>query len=142
MMRASNHVQAQAVVELAITLPILLLLMLGLINLGLLVHAQITLTHASWEGARVGATLRQISGEGDPEIIGAVHRSLAGLNIGAVQISIIPDELARDQMSWPGPRGEPLTVKLTYPMQVHLPIPITVPLQAAATSRIEYQNPP
>ena len=40
--------QGQAIVEFAVVLPILLLLMLGLINLGLLINAQIILTQAAW----------------------------------------------------------------------------------------------
>ena len=79
----------QSVVELAITLPILLLLMLGLVNLGLLMHAQIVLTNAAWEGARAGATITDPV-HGDEEIVGAVQRSLSGLDASRVTIDIDP----------------------------------------------------
>ncbi|MCK5052976.1 MAG: pilus assembly protein [Anaerolineales bacterium] len=133
--------RGQAIVEFAVVLPILLLLMLGLINLGVLINAQIILTQAAWEGARAGTTLNPSLGEGDAEIIGAVQASLIGLSdLSSVTVSINPDEAARATMSWPKPRGEPLTVRLAYPMNLALPLPLTVTLGAEATSRIEYSN--
>ncbi len=138
---AFRRPRAQALVELAITLPILLLLILGMVNLGLFIRAQIVLTQAAWEGARAGATLSNPS-QGDAEIIGAVHRALSGLDPGHVRIDIDPaaDEYPRDQ-PWPLPRGYPLTVRLEYPLTLNLPFPVTVQVRAEATSRMEYSNP-
>ena len=133
--------RGQAIVEFAVVLPILLLLMLGLINLGVLINAQIILTQAAWEGARAGTTLNPSLGEGDAEIMGAVQASLIGLsNPTSVTVNIHPGEAARAALPWPKPRGEPLTVRLAYPMNLALPLPLTVTLGAEATSRIEYSN--
>jgi hypothetical protein len=133
--------QGQAIVEFAVVLPILLLLMLGLINLGVLINAQIILTQAAWEGARAGTTLDPSLGEGDAEITGAVQASLTGLSDpNSVTVNIYPNEATRAVMPWPKPRGEPLTVRITYPMNLALPLPITITLGAEATSRIEYSN--
>jgi len=133
--------KGQAIVEFAVVLPILLVLMLGLINLGVLINAQIILTQAAWEGARAGTTLDPSMGEGDAEITGAVQAALTGLSDAtSVTVNINPDEPARASMPWPKPRGEPLTVRLAYPMKLSLPLPITVTLGAEATSRIEYSN--
>ena len=133
----------QAVVEFAIVIPVVLLLMVGLINLGVIINAQIILTQAAWEGARTGATLDPLKGEGDSEIEGAVQRSIQGLSDpAAVLISITPDESDRSAMGWPKPRGEPLEVRLTYPLQMALPLPINISLGAVSTSRIEYSNLP
>lgn len=131
----------QSVVELAITLPILLLLMLGLVNLGILMHAQIVLTNAAWEGARAGATITDPS-HGDEEIIGAVQRSISGLDAALVTIDIDPeqDEPPRDQPG-PMPRGRPLAVSLEYRLTMSLPLVIEVPVRARAVSRMEYRNP-
>jgi hypothetical protein len=131
----------QSVVELAITLPILLLLMLGLVNLGILMHAQIVLTNAAWEGARSGATITDPA-HGDEEIIGAVQRSLSGLDAARVTIDIDPeqDEPPRDQPG-PMPRGQPLAVSLEYRLTMSLPLVIEVPVRARAVSRMEYRNP-
>jgi hypothetical protein len=131
----------QAVVELAITLPVLLLLIIGLINVGLLVNAQITLTQAAWEGARAGATLTDPA-NGDAEISGAVRGALTGLDASRLRIEINPaqNEPPRNQ-PWPLPRGYPLTVRLQYRLALTLPFEIEVPLWAQAVSRMEYQNP-
>lgn len=139
----ARYVYGQAVVEFAIILPVLLLLMIGLINLGVIINAQIILTQAAWEGARTGSTLDPFEGEGDAEIQGAVQRSLRGLNDpSAVQIEIVPDEGARSAMPWPEPRGEPLVIRLAYPLYLSLPFPINLTLGAEASSRIEYSNLP
>lgn len=132
----------QAAVELAITIPVLLLLILGMINLGSLVNARIILTQAAWEGARAGATLDISRGEGDEAIYGAVKQALVGLDPERVQIEIDPtvDQHPRDLPS-PHPRGSPLTVTLNYPMPLSLPFPLVVDLSSQATSRIEYSNP-
>jgi Flp pilus assembly protein TadG len=141
--RSGHSKPGQAVVEFAIVLPVLLILLIGLINLGFLINTQIILTQAAWEGARTGATLDPTSGEGDNEIIGAVQSALSGLtDPSVVGITISPDETARAAMSWPKPRGEPLTVDLSYPLNLSLPVPISVQLGASATSRIEYSNNP
>jgi hypothetical protein len=133
--------QGQAVVELAMTLPVLLLLILGLINLGLMINAQIVLTQAAWEGARAGATLTD-PGHGDSEIIGAVLRAATGLDAAGVEIDIDPTQSQppRNQ-PWPSPRGYPLTVRLSYKMTLALPFTPQVRLGAQAVSRMEYQNP-
>jgi hypothetical protein len=133
---------AQAAVELAITIPVVLLLILGMINLGSMVNAQIILTQAAWEGARAGATLDISLGEGDDQIYGAVRRALAGLDPDQIQIEIDPseDQHPRD-LPGPQPRGTPLTVTLEYPLALSLPFPLVVDLSSQATSRIEYSNP-
>lgn len=139
--KTSRPPGGQAVVELAMTLPVLLLLILGLINLGLMINAQIILTQAAWEGARAGATVSNPA-NGDAEVTGAVLQAVAGLNAEAVDIDIEPaqDEPPRNQ-PWPMPRGYPLTVRLNYTMSLALPFAPQVRLGAQAVSRMEYQNP-
>src|SRR3990170_5640593 len=99
---------AQALVEFAVVLPILLLLMIGLVNLGILVNAQIVLTQAAWEGARAGATIQDPL-TGDEEIIGAVRRAASPLEADAVLIEIDPaqSDYPRTEPA-PLPRGHPL----------------------------------
>lgn len=132
----------QALVEFAVVLPILLLLMVGLVNLGILVNAQIVLTQAAWEGARAGATISDPT-VGDDEIIGAVRRAAGSLNADAVLIEIDPtqSDYPRDEPA-PLPRGHPLAVRLEYPLTLNLPFTVTIPVRAEAVSRMEYSNPP
>jgi len=133
---------AQALVEFAIVLPILLLLMIGLVNLGILVNAQIVLTQAAWEGARAGATIQNPL-TGDEEIVGAVRRAARPLEAEAVLIEIDPahSDYPRTEPA-PLPRGHPLTVRLEYPLTLNLPFTVTIPVRAEAVSRMEYSNPP
>jgi hypothetical protein len=139
--RQPTPASGQSVVELAITLPVLLLLMLGLVNIGILMNAQIILTHAAWEGARAGALITDPE-RGDEQIIGAVQAALAGVDADRVSIEIDPtqEEYPRDQPG-PLPRGHPLTVRLELRLPMALPLAVTIPLRAEAVSRMEYQNP-
>lgn len=132
---------AQAVVEFALVLPVLLLLTIGLINVGLMIEAQLELSHAAWEGARAGATMRDPS-SGDDEITGAVLAALSLVDADLVEIDINPSaqEWPRTE-PWPLPRGYALTVRLRYTFPLMLPLAPTVPLEAQAVSRMEYQNP-
>ena len=141
--RLRDRELGQNVVEFALVLPLLLTLMLGLINIGLMVNSQIILTYAAWEGARVGATLDVGQGEGDAEIVAAVLASLTGLtDIGRVEVEISPTEDERAILAWPGPRGQTLSVRLTYAFTASLPLQIELNLEASAVSRMEYSNPP
>jgi hypothetical protein len=131
----------QALVEFALVIPLLLLLMVGVINTGILVNAQVILTQAAWEGARAGATLVDPV-RGDQMIVGAVQRACPGLNTDDLVIAIAPaeDEYPRDQ-PWPLPRGYPLQVEVDYPLKLHMPWEVTIWLEAKAVSRMEYSNP-
>jgi hypothetical protein len=123
-------------------LPILLLLILGLVNLGVLITTHIVCTQAAWEGARAGATLTDPA-HGDAEIMGAVRSALTGLDAGRAEVDIDPtqSEFPRNR-PYPMPRGEPLTVSVEYPLTLYVPFPISVPVIAKAVTRMEYQNPP
>ena len=100
-----THHHGQTLVELAVALPILLMVMLGTVNLGLLMSSQLILTQAAWEGARAGATLGDPD-HGDAEIIAAVQQAASGLDTSRLAIEIQPSEheYPRDQ-PWPMPRG-------------------------------------
>lgn len=130
----------QALVEFAFVLPILLLLMVAMIDFGIIMHAQIVVTNAAWEGARAGATIVNPA-QGDEEIIGAVHQASYGLNKDNLVIDIDPeqDEAPRNQ-PFPAPRGAPLTVTISYTVQLTFPS-ISVPVTGQAVTMMEYQNP-
>jgi len=130
----------QALVEFAFILPILLLLMVVLIDVGILLYTQVTVNNAAWEGARAGATIVNPS-QGDQEIIAAVHQAAYGLDSDQITVDIDPeqDESPRNQ-PFPAPRGEPLTVTVMYDLNLAFPA-IDVPLTSRAVARMEYQNP-
>ena len=132
--------RAQALVEFAFVLPILLLLLVAVIDFGIVFYTQMALTNAAWEGARAGATIIDPS-QGDLEITGAIHSAAYGLDISRLAIDIDPtqDEPPRNQ-PFPAPRGEPLTVTLQYQVNLSFP-PLTIPVTGKAVTRMEYQNP-
>ena len=140
-MNKGGHGRGQAVVELALVLPVLLLLAIGLVNLGLMISAQIELTQAAWEGARAGATLTDPA-NGDREIVGAVHAALNSLDPAQVDVDIDPEQTEWPRTEpWPLPRGHALRVSLGYDYPLYLPLAPEVPLSARAVTRMEYQNP-
>jgi Flp pilus assembly protein TadG len=69
--------RAQAVVELAIILPVLLMVLMGIIEFGRVFMAQQTITNASREGARLGVL--PISTISDVESVVSTFMGAAGL---------------------------------------------------------------
>jgi len=132
--------KAQSVVEFALVLPVLLLLMVMLIDLGFLFYAQVVVTNAAWEGARTGATIVDPP-RGDQEITSAVLASAYGLDQTKIQIQIQPaqDEAPRN-LPHPAPRGENLCVIVRYDAVINLG-GVHVPLTGKAVTQMEYQNP-
>ena len=85
----------QAVVEFALVLPVLVLLLMGMMQFGLLFHEYLLVTHAAREGARV-ATL----GGTDAEIVSAVNVAAASVP----DTTIVPSARVR---------GSPVTITVT-----------------------------
>jgi len=130
----------QSLVEFALVLPILLLLMIVIIDIGIIFHTQMVVSNAAWEGARAGATINDPV-RGDQEIIGAVHNAAYGLDTSRLLIDINPtqDDPPRNQ-PFPSPRGSNLTVSVQYHVELIVPS-ITIPITGRGFSSMEYQNP-
>ncbi len=73
----------QALVEFTLILPILILIVLGIIEFGWLLNAQITLNSAAREGARVGAVLNTTDEIRRTKMLEAVNATaqFSGLNV-------------------------------------------------------------
>lgn len=122
--------KGQALLEIALVLPILIMLLFGIVEFGRVGHAYLTLNHAAREGARLG-----ITGAGDAAIIGRVSDAAATLQADALVITILPSEV--DRVS-----GEAFTVELDYHLTIYLPMPDALlvnplPLQGRAVMRME-----
>ena len=88
-----------AMVEMALVLPILVMLLLGIFEFGRAYNAKITLTHAAREA------VRELAITGDPdEASAALLASIVPLDPGLVTMS-----------STDCTRGEPTSVTATYP---------------------------
>lgn len=115
----------QSTVELALVLPVLLVLVLGIVQVGLVVRDHVRVVHAAREGARAAAV------SSDP----AAAEQAVAANAG-----LAPDRL-RVVTSGRGARGSAVTVSVTYRASTDLPLvgPLLpdLELDAAATMRVE-----
>ena len=120
--------RGSSAVELALLLPIALLLLLAFVQVGVLATDQLLLTQASRAGAREAAV--QPSEEA---VTDAVRASAAGLDGDRIVVDV----------AWSGERGSPVTVSLAYDVTVASALagwllPESVTLRATATMRQEF----
>lgn len=113
--------RGQATVEFALLLPLVLAVLLGIVQAGLVVRDQVAVVHAAREAARAAAV------DPDPRrAVAAARRVLAG---------------ARVEVHDRGPVGEPVRVTVAYRSPTDLPlvgpfVPDPV-LRAEAVMRVE-----
>jgi Flp pilus assembly protein TadG len=111
--------QGQAMVEFALVLPLLLIVMIGIVQFGILFHNYETLTDAVRAGARQAAVSRTL---GDPQ--GAtksrVRQSAAGLDTDPAKlvITVSPWDPVANKAQWTS--GGDVTVKATYPWSIRV----------------------
>jgi Flp pilus assembly protein TadG len=101
--------RGQTMAEIAIVLPILIVLLFGIVQFGILFNNYVTLTDAVRAGARAAAVSRQAS---DPSAVAtaAVRSSASDLNPSSLGISI--------SSAWTP--GAQVTVTATYPYSINL----------------------
>lgn len=134
MMKVYREQHGQALVEMALVLPLFFLLLFGVIEMGRIGHAYITVSNAAREGAR----LATIGEEEDSKIREAVLNAAPGLNLSALTVEITPNQLNR-QSSF---SGQAVSVQVTYPVQLIIPvisnvIPNPVVVKSTLTMRLE-----
>ncbi|MGH9244775.1 MAG: TadE/TadG family type IV pilus assembly protein [Acidimicrobiales bacterium] len=124
-MTVGHRDRGQATVEFALALPLLALLLLVVVQVGVIVRAQVLVTHAAREAARAAAV--------DPEPAAPAHAARASS-------SLAPDRLAVDVSGRAGP-GSRVLVEVRYSLATDIPlagrlIP-DLTLTARATMRVE-----
>lgn len=102
--------RGQAMVELALVLPVLLVLFMGVVEFGRIFHSYLIITNASREGARVA-----IVGKSDIKITERISEAAAGLDITKLEISIDPDSETRKT-------GDLATVQVSYSLDLAFPL--------------------
>lgn len=102
--------KGQSLVELALILPILLLLLLGIIEFGRVFNAHLIITNASRDGVRQGAV-----GASDTDIQNAVLNSVAVLDKSKLTVTIYPMQTYRHS-------GDELKIHVEYPVKIYAPI--------------------
>ena len=127
-MPADRGERGSAAVEFALLLPILLLLLLALVQVGVIARDSLVLTQASRAGAREAA----VQGSRDA-VEDAVRTAAVGLDPARIDVDA----------TWSGTRGAPVTVEVTYDAPVASLLagwllPEIVSLRGSATMRQEF----
>jgi Flp pilus assembly protein TadG len=120
--------RGSAAVEFALVLPILLILLVALVQVGVIARDALVLTQASRAGAREAAV------QGSSEAVAD--------SVEAAAVGLDPDRLSVD-VTWSGTRGAPVTVTVAYEAPVASLLagwlfPGSVWLHASATMRQEF----
>lgn len=130
--RLQKDEKGQSIVELALILPIIIVILFGILEFGRIFHSYLVITHAAREGARVGAV-----GRPDSEIVERIREAAplpqADTNLHITKIE--PDSDARIS-------GLPLTVEVAYDVYLVTPLfsevlPNPVTLTARVVMRLE-----
>jgi Flp pilus assembly protein TadG len=120
-----THERGQASVEAALVLPLVVLLLLSVVQVGVLVRAEVLVTHAAREAARAAAV------DSDPQ---------AAARAAAVATTLDPHRLHVDVRGRDGP-GSRVQVTVTYIAATDVPLVGAllgdVTLHADATMRVE-----
>lgn len=122
--------RGQALVELALILPILVLLIMGTLDLGHILGDYLLLISASREGARVGAV-----GANDEVIRSRIKEVASTLGLTDDNIFVTPEETSRHP-------GVALRVRVQYEAKLFTPLlsqllPNPLPLSAETVMRVE-----
>lgn len=130
-----ENISGQALVEFALVFPIVILLLVGMLEFGLVFNAYLSINNASREGAREASL-----GGSDSEIVSSVADASPTLSLTAANVSISP--------SGTRVKGDSVTVTVTHEHQVIIPLIGTlvgnadgnIPLEAQTTMRVEAAN--
>lgn len=129
-MKILRNNKGQSLVEFAIILPILLLLIMGIFEFGMMLNSYLAIQNGAREGARAG-----IVGSSNGDIQNLIASASPSLNSGYLTVDITPSDGSRKS-------GDTLTVKVNY--DYHLTVPIisslfsnNVTLTAQTSMRIE-----
>lgn len=132
LMRLNNLIRSnrgQAMVELALVLPLILLILFGIMEFGRAYQAYITVNYLAREGARkgaVGATATEI------ETLAKDRARIGGLDDSLVTVATTKSA-----------DGTLVTVKVSYPFELLIPLisdvvgQVVLPMSATLTMRIE-----
>jgi Flp pilus assembly protein TadG len=109
-MRLRREQHGQALVEMALVIPLFFLLLFGVIEMGRISYAYITVSNA----ARAGARIATIGGT-DLEIQSAVLNAAPALNSSELTIKITPTQVYRQS-------GQGVSVQVAYPVRLMIPV--------------------
>jgi Flp pilus assembly protein TadG len=119
-LRRRTEERGQAFVELALVLPVLLLLLLGVIQFGNVFRDYIALTDATRVGARQASVSRSIQPDANriPRVVAQVQRAAVNLDSGKMTITVTPIKVDGVTPGWE--ESGDVTVRSTYPFKIDL----------------------
>ncbi len=121
----SGDERGQSTVELALCLPIVVIILAVLVQVGVIAVDHVKVWHAAREGARVAAV--------DPDE-GSIERAAESAGLRPIDLTVEPADLYRRQ-------GERVTVAVSYSPSTRIPVIGTLfeglELDAEATMRLE-----
>lgn len=139
MRRHSRREEGQAVVELALVLPLMLMLLLGIVQFGTVFRDYIALTDATRVGARQASVSRSINPESDrvPRIVSMVQK--AAVNLDKTKIAVIVEPTKVDGVTPGWEASGDVTVRATYPFKINIAgmVLFSGTLQSRTTERVE-----
>jgi Flp pilus assembly protein TadG len=109
--------KGQAVVEMALILPILLMLLFGIVEFGRIFNTYMIVTDLSREGARLGAV-----GDNDATIHTSVDSFATGSGLNSANITVTITPTAAGTRA----RGTSVQVQVSYPVDIIAPVIGTV----------------
>ena len=124
-MKRARDERGQATVEAALVLPLVTFFLLGVVQIGFVVRAQVLVTHVAREGVRAAAV------DADPEA--ARHAATSSSSLDADRMKVLVQ----------GREGPGSRVRVTVTYSVPTDVPLVgnligdVTLQASATMRVE-----
>lgn len=129
-MRFRRNNYGQSLVETAIVLPLVILLLMGMIDFGLLLNHYIVISNASREAARKASL-----GGTDAEILTQVQNLTTILDDTKLNVHISPSESCRNQ-------GVEVAVSIEYQNRLITPVigsllGSDIPLKSRVTMRVE-----
>jgi len=134
--RRRRNEEGQALIEFALVLPLLLLLVFGIIQFGILFNNYITLTDAVRAGARQAAVSRTLP---DPVAVTTdrVQRSAYSLKVSDLGVTVTPYDPSDGSATWV--QGGDVTVEATYPYAINLLgfVVFSGNLKSKTTERVE-----
>ena len=113
MTKRGHGEHGQTAVEFALVAPLLIVLLLGIIQIGVAFHNYVTLTDAARVGARK-AIVARFSGSSLSDAEQAVRNSANDLNQTDLQVSVTDP-------TWNTP-GSTVTVTAIYPYSINIPL--------------------
>ena len=137
--RDGRRERGQALVELAIILPVFMLILLGIVQIGSVFRDYIALTDATRVGARQAAVARSIQPESArvPNVVAMVEKAAVNLEKSKMTITVTPMKVDGVTAGWE--QSGVVTVEATYPFAVDLMglVVFNGTLKSRTTERIE-----